>query len=125
MDLTEIRNHVDILHEIKKELDIDTFDSDELEELCDNIGGDDFIVDLDGCEYRFIRNDAIVDIFADSVQEMIEDCYGVGDLPGIISCHLDWGGIVRDCMVDGYGHHFAGYDGMEHEVENYYIFRTN
>ena len=125
MSLTEIRTYIEELKEIKKVLSIDKYDSDELEELMSNLGVDDFTIDLDGAEYRFIQESAIDIIFADSVQEMIEGCYGIEDLPGIISCHIDWTGIVQDCMVDGFGHHFSHYDGSEENVAGYYIFRTN
>ena len=123
--ITEIREYRELLREIKDILEIVSFDSDELQELCDNLGGADFNVELDGAGYRFIHETEIEDIFAESIQELFDDCYNLDDIPSILLCHIDWDGVVRDCMVDGYGHHFAGYDGMEHEVEDYHIFRTN
>lgn len=123
--ITEVREHAEILREIKDILEITQFDSNELQELCDNLTDDDFNVELDGAEYRFIADGVIEAIFEESVRELIEDCYGLDDMPSIISCHLDWDGIVRDCMVDGYGLHFSSYDGSELEVTGYYIFRIN
>ena len=125
MDKTELKDHAEILREIKNTLDIVQFDSDELQELCDNLGDADFNIELDGAEYRFIHNSEIENVFADSIQEMVESCYDLSATPDFIISNLDWDGIVRDCMVDGYGHHFSSYDGSEHEVTNYYIFRTN
>ena len=121
----EIRENVEVLKEVKTILGIVSFDSKELQELCDNLGTADFHIALNGAEYRFIHETEIEDIFAESVQEMIEGCYGIGDLPGIISCHIDWDGIVQDCMVDGYGHHFSTYNGSVYNAGEYYIFRTN
>lgn len=125
MDLTEIRNNREVLKETKTALEIAVFDSGELEELCENLGGIDFQIELDGSEYRFIDDNSIEDIFAESVQNMIEECYITEDMPSLIVGHLNWDGIVRDCMMDGYGHHFSGYDGSENGVTGYYIFRTN
>ena len=124
-NLAEVREEYDTLKEIKNVLDIDKFDSSELEELLANLGTNDFEVSLDGGEYRFISQDAIKSIYYDSIVEMIEDCYFTDDMPALITCHIDWDGIVSDCSVDGYGHHFSGYDGSEEEAGNYYIFRTN
>lgn len=121
----EIREHIETLKEVKSVLEITHFESDELQELCDNLGDADFHIEIDGAEYRFIHETEIENAFAESVQEMIESCYGIRDLPGIIACHIDWNGIIRDCMVDGYGHHFSGYDGSENNAGEYYIFRTN
>jgi len=123
--LTEIRENFDLLKEVKAELEIVHFDSDELQELCDNLGCDDFCVNLDGAEYRFIREDTIKDIYAESIQEMFESCYDLDNIPDVLRWHIDWDGVVRDCMVDGYGHHFSHYDGSEYNAGEYYIFRTN
>jgi len=123
--IAEIKDNVEILRKIKSVLEITHFDSDELQELCDNIGCDDFHVRLDDAEYRFIKEDAIEDIFAEFIQELFDDCYNMDDMPNILVCHIDWDGVVRDCMMDGYGHHFSSYDGSEYNAEEYYIFRTN
>lgn len=125
IDLTEIRNHVEMLKEIKDTLEITSFDSGELQELCDNLDGVDFNVELDGAEYRFIHKSEIEDVYAVSIQNMIESCYDMSDLPNVISSNIDWDSVIQDCMMDGYGHHFSSYDGSEYEVTDYYIFRTN
>ena len=126
MSIAEIRNQVETLKEIKEVLSIDKYDSTELEELVLELSSSkDFICELDGAEYRFIHENAIEDTFAKSAQEMIEDCYGIDKLPSIISRHIDWDGIVDDCRMDGYGHHFSSYDDSEENVEDWYIFRTN
>jgi len=129
-NLTEIRNYAEVLKEIKTELEIISFDSDELQELCKNLGGADFHIKLDGGEYRFIHDTEIEDIYAESIQELFESCYNLDDIPLVLSCHIDWDGVVRDCMIDGYmidgyGHLFSSYDGYEHNAGDYYIFRTN
>lgn len=123
--ITGIREQAGLLREIKDTLEISCFDSDELQELCDNLDSADFNVELDGAEYRFIHDTEIEDIFAESIQDMINDCYGIDDMPNLISNNLDWGGIVQDCMMDGYGHHFSDYDGSEQEITDYYIFRVS
>ena len=122
---TELRERADILREIKDTLEIVQFTLDELQELCEKLDDADFQIELGGAEYRFIDDDSIEDIFAESVRDMIEDCYITKDMPNFLVNHLDWDGIVGDFMVDGYGHHFSGYDGSENEVTGYYIFRTN
>jgi hypothetical protein len=87
----------------------------------------DFYVEIDREEYRFINEDVIWDIFVDEIQQFTEDCY-TGKLKWWIA--IDWEQTAENCLqADGYGLHFASYDGNEHEYklgeENYYIFRTN
>ena len=123
MTITEIRENVEVLKEIKTTLGIINFDSDELQELCDNLGCDDFTIKLGGCEYRFIDEDAIDSIYEDAIRDLVEDCYlcGAEKMPWWIE--IDWEKTAQNCLVDGYAHTFATYDGMEYTVESYYIFR--
>ena len=125
MELAELRENVEVLKEIKTTLEIASFESGELEELCENLGSDDFTIELDGCEYRFIDEDSIDSIYEDAIKELVEDCYlgGVKEIPWWIE--IDWAKTAQNCLSDGYAHTFAHYDGMEHTVEGYYIFRTN
>lgn len=91
----------------------------------------DFYVEIDGQEYRFINEDEIWDIYVEEIKEVTIECYlcvGQKDLPWWID--IDWEKTARNCYdADGYGHHFARYDGNEYEWTidgmDYYIFRTN
>lgn len=88
----------------------------------------DFYIEIDGSEYRFIAESHIWDIYVDSIEELSRDCFLGSDIPWWIA--IDWEETAENCLqADGYGHHFASYDGDEHEckigVENYYYFRTN
>lgn len=96
-----------------------------------NTGEYDFYAEIDGQEYRFIREDEIWDIYVEGIEEItIESYLGVThrDLPWWLE--IDWEKTAQNCYdADGYGHHFASYDGAEIEWgidgDNYYIFRTN
>jgi hypothetical protein len=116
----------DILEMIQDlQLDINRDEVREIEHYlnCD----DDFYVEIDGEEYRFINEDAIWDIYVEGIQAITEECF-TGKLDWWIA--IDWEETAENCLqADGYGQHFASYDGNEHEYklgeENYYIFRTN
>lgn len=73
-------------------------------------------------DYRIIDDHYIADIYYDEMIDSIKDCYDL-DVPDFIE--IDWDKTVENCMIDGYGHHFASYDGHEHHSEGYYIFKTN
>lgn len=106
---------------------------------------DDFTVG----DYRFIHEDAIDEILADELSgdEYLLGCFNaefiadVTDWPvaliraaqqgqqyGLIGEAIVRGGFIKKlaeqyARVDGYGHHFAPYDGKEHIIGNYYAFR--
>lgn len=87
----------------------------------------DFYVEIDGQEYRFINENEIWDIYVDEIKELTIECYLI-KLEWWID--IDWENTAQNCLdADGYGHHFASYDGNEYEFklgeENYYVFRTN
>jgi len=125
MELADIREKAEILREIKKELEIPKYESEEIEELCENLGSNnDFIVNLNCGSYRFIAVNSIDDIYETAIQELVEDCYFVNDeAPWWIA--IDWEQTAQNCLQDGYAHTFAFYDGKEHIVSEYYIFRIN
>lgn len=128
MALAEIREHAEILKEIKVALEIESYDSGELEELTGHIGEGDFETGLDGQDYRFILESVIWDIYIESITDLIKECYlGSTDLPWWID--IDWESTAKNCKIDGYGHHFSGYDGSERNVgkgdNGYYIFCVN
>lgn len=112
---------------------------------------EDFIIDADNVEFRFIHTDHINSI---QCEELGNDLYMLGCfndsfLVDILNIDLDIIEIMQEtgayeaigklicslnkledlqeayCSVDGYGHHFAHYDHEEHEVGNYLVFRTN
>jgi hypothetical protein len=117
------------------------FVSDELQcethkgEIQDLIGEleteDDFHIELDGNEYRFIDAAEIDDIAEEEIKELVKDCYLDGmDLDKHWWIEIDWKKTADNCIsADGYGHHFSSYDGSEEEARlldtDWYIFRTN
>lgn len=117
----------DVLECISYELGL-SINRDEVIELEDKIylEYDDFIIDIDGEEFRFIHKDHIWDIYVESVKQMVEDCYDI-KAPDWLA--INWEKTADNCYVDGYGHHFSHYDGSEYEHtidgQRYYIFRTN
>jgi hypothetical protein len=117
----------DILKFIANDLNLD-ISKDEVRSIEHEIktGEYDFTADIDGEEYRFIREDEIWDIYVEAIKETVEECY-TGKLDWWIA--IDWEETAENCLQDGYGHTFASYDGKEHEVtingDEYYVFRTN
>jgi len=101
----------------------------EWEDFKDNFGSDDFHIELDGNEYRFILEGSIDDIYYDSQKDLIEECFMPREgLPTWIE--IDWDQTIENVKnADGYGNHFSSYDGSEEYVVfedyAYYIFRTN
>lgn len=87
----------------------------------------DFYIELDGEEYRFIHEDDIRKIYEEEIKTIVEDCYNLNleEIPSFIAFEIDWESTAENCLVDGYGHTFSGYDGSEVNTDNYYIFRTN
>jgi hypothetical protein len=122
----------DILECIAHELDL-PINRDEVRELEDKLFNDydDFFAEIDGQEYRFIHEDYIWEIYKDEIQETTEQCYFDGTkLNKLWWLAIDWEQTAENCFsADGYGHHFAYYDGSEYEHKIgdslYYIFRTN
>ena len=115
-----------ILEFINEELELDV-NRDEVKELERELNSyNDFYIDINGNEYRFIHSDIIWDIYKETIIEITEDCYDI-KAPSWLA--IDWEETANNCFVDGYGHTFSGYDGGELEYtfgeEDYYIFRTN
>ena len=103
------------------------------EEGCYNIAhldgcaeGNDFTCEIDGREFRFIHEDAIERIHREEIEYFVDDCYlGGKEIPDVIRRYFDYDSFARDCRIsDGYGHHFAQYDGNELEADGWYIFRV-
>ncbi|BAV81023.1 hypothetical protein [Vibrio phage RYC] len=109
--------------------DLDDFSDFEfqsfLEKLWENLDiEDDFNVETPCGEFRIIDEDAIDQIWTDSLIDLIKDCHeGLHDLPDFVE--IDWEKTAENCKVDGKGHHFSSYDGEEHSAQGFYIFRTN
>jgi hypothetical protein len=111
---------------IQDELELDAH-SQEVEELKNEIeNSEDFYIDIDGQEYRFISEFKIWDIYVEEIKNITLDCYDL-KLPDFLA--IDWEETAQNCSVDGYGHTFASYDGdeLEHHFEGelYHIFRIN
>ena len=89
----------------------------------------DFTIDLDGCQYRFISENTIEDTYHDEQMDLIKECFLDGkDLPWWFE--IDWDKTIENVFnADGYGNHFSGYDGSEetfgYDGEVWYVFRTN
>lgn len=116
----------EVLEFIHEELEL-SVDRDEARELVDQLESeDDFYQEIDGEEYRFIRDSEIWDIYVEEIQEITEDCYDI-KAPSWLA--IDWEKTAENCYVDGYGHHFSSYDGSEIEYDfddqSWWIFRTN
>lgn len=113
---------------ISYELDL-SINRDEVRELLDQLNSEnDFWIEIDGQEYRFIHADVIWETYKEAIEETTKDCYlGGNELPWWIE--IDWEKTAENCLLDGYGHQFSSYDGYEIEYtfgeENYHIFRTN
>lgn len=120
----------DILELISESLQLE-INRDEVREIERNIESEnDFYVEIDGQEYRFIHDAFIWDIYVDGIKEITEECYLINDGAKQWWIAIDWEKTAENCYdADGYGHHFASYDGNEVEWafdgENYHIFRTN
>ena len=120
----------DILEMIQDlQLDINRDEVREIERYIES--ENDFYVEIGREEYRFINEDEIWDIYVEGIKDITEECYlGGFDTDKHWWIAIDWEKTAKNCYdADGYGHHFASYDGNEHEYklgeENYYIFRTN
>jgi hypothetical protein len=89
----------------------------------------DFTIELDNKEFRFISENTIEATYYDSQKELIEEVYFPKEnLPWWIE--IDWEQTIENVLsADGYGNHFSTYDGSEesfaHDGELWYIFRTN
>ena len=106
------------------------FTASELEPLVDflNDSKKEIWLEIDGMEFHIISESAIDEIYQESFKEMVEDCYDIkpDNFPGFLIVNIDWeasADYVQQC--DGYGNHFASYDGEELESSGYYIFRTS
>lgn len=90
-----------------------------------------FTVDFGKIEYRIIHDNVIERVHRESIEELVDDCYGLERIKqnmGNLAYYLefDYDSLASDSRMSyGYGHHFASYDGEEIEVENWHIFRTN
>lgn len=104
---------------------------DEIDDLVNSSDEQDFCIVLDGNEYRFIDDKFIWDIYVEEIQQVTEECYLSGmDTDKLWWIEIDWEKTAQNCLdADGYGHHFASYDGEELEImlngDLYYFFRTN
>ena len=102
-------------------------EQDDVQLLLDEIlfGHEDFHIELDGKEYRFIYEHAIDDIYAEEQKDFIEQ--ELPDLPSYVE--IDWKQTIENLKADGFGHCFASYDGEELEAEFdgmfFYVFRVN
>ena len=93
--------------------------------------GNDFRVEFGRREYRIIHEDAIESIHRDEIETLADDCYNLDKVRrelGNLGQYLtfDYDAFACDARInDGYGHHFAKYDGEEIEVGSWHIFRVN
>lgn len=87
----------------------------------------DFCFELEGQEYRVISDGTIWETYVEHIKDIVNDCYELklDDMPDFIAVEVDWEQTAKNAHVDGYGHSFSSYDGSEHQVNGYWIFRTN
>lgn len=120
--------------QIAKELDVSDIRTDAraiLEAFESARDREDFTVDFGRIEYRIISDDEIEAIHRREIEDLVDDCYNLEKVRkelGGVGRYLtfDCDAFARDARIsDGYGHHFASYDGAEIEVGNYHIFRVN
>lgn len=83
----------------------------------------DFYIECLSMEFRAIHDDIIDELWSESLEEQLKDCYDLSSIPDFIV--VDWEQTVENCKVDGKGHHFATYDSEEHDTTNYTFFKTN
>tara|TARA_R110000824_G_scaffold138850_1_gene303758 strand:+ start:354 stop:719 length:366 start_codon:yes stop_codon:yes gene_type:complete len=109
---------------IKEDLELDIC-KDELSEILENLEMEvDFFQEIDGCEYRFIWDEEIWDIYVKEIKSIVEDSYAI-NAPDWLA--IDWEQTAENCSVDGYGNTFNSYDGGEEILQladdNWYVFR--
>ena len=149
-------NYIALAHDIKRKTDAS--DPVEIREAvamlapCKMSSGlDDAIITIDGCDWRFIREDAIDGIMQDELasDEYILGCFNDWFLADALDMDIDviqamqkaeayeaLGKLVistgklqelqeKYVQADGYGHHFAHYDGFEESLSTqpYYAFK--
>ena len=131
MNKSQIKALRNVYEFVQDELGCETY-KDEMRDLIDALEEeDDFHINLDGNEYRFIDSEEIDEIAVEEIKEVVKDCYLDGtDLDKLWWIAIDWEQTADNCIsADGYGHHFSHYDGSEEEANlfgrNWYIFRTN
>ena len=139
MDYIKIENTLANMLDIDCEIDRDT--------ILSHMDHND--VDFTVANYRFIRQDAIDEIQREELSSdlYILGCFNADFLAGITDIDVDAIKAIQDAgafealgkillpyiddiqrqysRLDGYGHHFAHYDGEEHAIGDYYVFRTN
>jgi len=109
------------------DLDIETT-KEERSELFDLLDTqNDFTWEADGSEYRIISENVIEEVHQDEIREFVEENYVDSNLWWI---EIDWERTAENVrQADGYGHHFATYDGNEQEFELnkewFHVFRIN
>lgn len=116
-----------------KDFDVSDIRSDAraILEVFEDSDGKDFTVDFGRTEYRFIHEDEIEAIHRREIEETIDDCYDLATVRknlGSAGQYLTfvYDALARDARIsDGYGHHFAGYDGEEIENGAWHAFRVN
>lgn len=129
--------------------EIEALIGDDYQEALDNMSQEenDFTVS----KYRFIHEDAIDDILADelSCDEYVLGCFNASFIASVTSWPivlieaaqkgnqyeaigraLISNDFVRElaeqyARTDGYGHHFATYDGNQYEIGKYLAFRVD
>ena len=123
-NINSVKNEILNFIDSKLELLCDVYEVSEIEKKLNR--NNDFTVEIDGEEYRFINEGVIWETYINTIKEITEDCYEI-DAPSWLA--IDWEETAENCFVDGYGHTFSSYDGSEIEYtfneENYFIFRTN
>ena len=98
---------------------------DLIDEIRDKMNSeDDFYIDSLPCgAVRIIGDGALDQIMQEELIERLKECYELSDLPDFVV--IDWNQTAENCKGTDMSHHFAVYDGEEHNAQGFSIFRTN
>ena len=126
-------------YDIAEESD-DTYGTRLVQECYDAglIDDDDFDVDENGeVDYRACQlsvdelADRLTEHLVDSIDDFVEEFrfeFGEEELNEVVRRHnlVDWDAVIEETKrLDGRGPMLAGYDGIEIDYDDYYIYRTN
>ena len=73
-------------------------------------------------EYQVLDDDEADEAQDEQLESYIDECM---ELPEHVAPYFDREAWKSDARMDGRGHCLSSYDGPEHEVGEYFIYRTN
>ena len=124
-NIDNIREIYDNIKDGNDDFEIDNYrfiDMNQIDKVMeDELSGDDYIL---GCFNDYFLADILeIDIDVIQVMQKAEAFEAIGKL---IKSMKKLPELVEEYIAaDGYGHHFAHYDGEELELSDYYVFKIN